>query len=383
MQLETNMADMNKSLLIVINVDWYFNLHWLERALFFKRSGFDVHIVTNYLSVEIQNKLIEYGFHCHHISISRKSLNPFVEISTGLKLYRLIAKLNPSLIHCVTIKPNIYVGLINKLIFNKPIVFSITGLGAVFSSNKFHFKLIRKLVSFLYAVVSTANSKFIFENGEDYSLFLNNDILKFDNGVVIKGAGIDLLRFKPSIPLYNKSVLFAARLLWDKGLSDLIDAKKILSNKGVNFTLNVAGIVDSDVSSAIPLKKIHNWAENGDINWLGNVNDMPSLIQNNDIICLPTVYGEGVPRILIEAAACQRAIITTDVVGCREIVTDGYNGFLTIPGDPHSLALALEKLLANYEQIKKFGANGRRKAENEFSQENVFKETLKIYKELS
>ena len=377
------MEAMNKSLVYVINVDWYFRLHWIERAVYFKKQGYFVHIVTNFTDNTIKEELSSLGFICHHLPLQRKKINLFSEIQTIHYLKSILARIDPNLIHCVTIKANIYSGLINRYFLKRPIVYGVTGLGAVFSSRLLKFILLKKIVVALYKRISVINSKFIFENSDDLLLFKKAGVLKNNNGAVIKGAGINLRRFLPSMPPCNRNVLFAARLLKDKGLHILIKAKKNLEKRGCPFVINVAGIIDNDVSSAIPMCQIEAWAENGDINWLGNVKDMPSLIENNDIVCLPTTYGEGVPRILIEAASCQRAIVATDVSGCREIVFHGFNGLLAIPNDSESLAECLKKLLENKDMLIQFGSNGRKKVKLEFSQEMVFKKTLEVYLDLS
>ncbi|MEZ8150928.1 glycosyltransferase family 4 protein [Vibrio splendidus] len=373
---------MNKKLVYVINVDWYFRLHWLERAEYFQSLGFDIHIVSSFSNDEIKNELASKGFICHQLSVKRKSVNLFREVVSVYSLKKILDEIEPELIHCVTIKPNIYMGLLNRVFFHKPIIYSVTGLGAVFSSNSIKFNLLKYIITTLYKCISISKSRFIFENGEDYKLFDEIGVLKYENGRVVKGAGIDLARFSPSMSPLNKNVLFGARLLNEKGLACLVEAKQILESQGVEFTLNVAGIIDSDVSSAIPLSQVEAWASSGDINWLGNVQNMPKLIKENDIVCLPTTYGEGVPRILIEAASCQRAIITTDVVGCREIVSHNVNGLLAQPGDAISLANCLRALLENDEKTLEFGVRGRQKVETEFSQEMVFEKTLKVYDEL-
>ncbi|TKF34128.1 glycosyltransferase family 4 protein [Vibrio kanaloae] len=366
----------------IINVDWYFHLHWLERAEYFKSLGFDIHIVTSFSNDVIKDELVSKGFICHQLSVKRKSVNIFREVGSILRLKRILDEIEPELIHCVTIKPNIYAGLLNRLFFNKPIIYSVTGLGAVFSSNSIKFNLLKRIITIFYKSISSSKARFIFENNEDYKLFNELDILKYGNGRVIKGAGIDLTRFSPSLPPLNKNVLFGARLLKEKGLACLVEAKQILESQGVEFKLNVAGIIDSDVSSAIPVSQVEAWASSGDISWLGNVKNMPKLIKENDIVCLPTTYGEGVPRILIEAASCQRAIITTDVVGCREIVSHNVNGLLAQPGDVVSLVNCLRTLLEDDEKTLDFGIKGRKKVAEEFSQEMVFEKTLKVYDEL-
>lgn len=373
---------MHKNILFIVNVDWYFSLHWLDRAEYFKSLGCSIHIVSNFSDPKIKDALLSKNYICHQLSIERKSVDILNEIARLNDLRALLKCINPDLIHCITIKPNIYTGFLNKISFKKPIVYSVTGLGAVFSSSKFKFRILKRLATVLYKFISTRNSHFVFENNEDCALFENLGILKFSNGSVIKGAGIDLNRFKPSSPPNNGSILFAARLLQDKGLGCLVEAQKLLKQRGCDFSLNVAGIIDNDVSSAIPLSQIEAWSNAGYINWLGNVKDMPNLISQNDIICLPTTYGEGVPRILIEAASCQRAIVTTDVAGCREIVSHDYNGYLVIPNDPKSLANYLEALIVDSNKLVKFGENGRKKVEREFSQEMVFEKTLKVYQVL-
>lgn len=193
------MSKKNKRIVFIINVDWYFHLHWLERAEYFKNSGFDIYIITNFRSDETKKELLERGFHCYHFELERNSVNFIKELSSLFHIRKILLDINPSLIHCITIKPNLYAGIINKLFFNKPIIYSVTGLGATFSSLKIKFKIIRVLVRLIYKYISVNNSRFIFENSEDYKIFEDSGILK-NNGVVIKGAGIDLRLFSQSPP---------------------------------------------------------------------------------------------------------------------------------------------------------------------------------------
>ncbi len=375
------MENKDKVLLYVINVDWYFRLHWLDRARYFRDFGFKVHILTNFTDNDFKVELMNEGFFCHHCYLKRKSLNPFNEIYSILLIHQSIKKISPDLVHTITIKPNIYVGLIHRITSKYPVVYNITGLGAVFSSKTRVLRSVRKLSVLLYRIISTQKSCFIFENSDDLNVFVNKKIVN-NNGCVIKGAGIDIAKFYPSVPLGQSVVLFAARLLKDKGLSDLVEARKILAANGVHFTIRVAGIIDSDVHSAIPEHQIKCWHDNGEIEWLGQIHDMPALIESCDIVCLPTTYGEGVPRILIEAAAAQRPIVATDMPGCREIVDHGVNGLLCAPSNPQALANSLNALLANDLVMKSYGINGRRKVINEFTQEHVLERTQKIYDEL-
>lgn len=368
----------------VVNVDWYFKLHWVERAEYFLNKGFSIYIIGEFTD-DINRKFLESkGFNCVQCSLERKSLNLINEIRTIYTFWRILKEISPDLIHTITVKPNLYVGLINSFIVKRPIVYAITGLGATFTSRLFKFKIIRKFVTFIYKIISNSRSRFIFENGEDLQKFHELGILNY-NGVLVRGAGIDLKKFSPRKDNDIKSkttVLFAARLLKDKGLEYLIEAKEILAKEGILFDLNVAGIIDTDVSDAISVNDILLLEREGKIIWHGNVKNMPSLLNNNDIVCLPTIYGEGVPRILIEAAACAKAIVTTDVPGCRELIRNEINGLLSIPGSSSSLAQCLRVLIQDKSLALAYGVEARRVVEKEFSDEIVFKKTEDVYKTL-
>ncbi|WP_318511269.1 glycosyltransferase family 4 protein [Photobacterium leiognathi] len=370
-----------KKVLFIINVDWYFNLHWLDRAVFLKEHNYDVHILMSKTDSKVFETLSQLGFTVKSITLHRKSINPFKDLLYVRELYRNIKNINPDIIHAITIKPNIYSGIINKLFFKRPIIYSITGLGAVFSSASFKFKFLRLIIIFLYRFISFKSSYFIFENETDMRLFVKYKVIS-NNGVVIKGAGVNTDTYYFSELNYNSNILFAARLLKDKGLEPLIKAVENLRSKGIKCQLNVAGIIDEDVSSAIPLKEIDNLDRKGIIKWLGTVTDMASLIHKNDIVCLPTSYGEGVPRILIESASCGRPIISTDVAGCNEIIIDGVNGYLVNVGDVNELTFKLESLLSNPKLMKEQGIQGRLLVQKEFSQNIVLTKTYQIYKKL-
>ncbi|EOW9235334.1 glycosyltransferase family 4 protein [Vibrio cholerae] len=376
------MKNKKNSVLYIINVDWYFNLHWLERVEYFKSLGYEIHIITNFTDETIKGTLLSKGYICHDLNLKRKGMNLFSEFLYVLRLGRFLQSIKPNLIHSITIKPVLYSGLLNSFFYRKPIVYSITGRGAVFTSRKIKFVLLRGLIKKLYKFISINTSRFIFENEEDHLFFESVGILKYNNGNVIKGAGIDLGRFKPDRYPNNGSILFASRLLEDKGLRCLVDASRLLKARGYKFSLNVAGIIDTDVSSAIPLSQIEQWDVDGEINWLGNVKDMPSLINQNDVVCLPTTYGEGIPRILIEAAACGRCIITTDVPGCREVVIHRENGYLVPPNSAEDTANAIAKLLSEPELRVAMGYKSRIKAEREFDQNIVFGMTAQVYENI-
>jgi len=373
-----------KKILFIINVDWYFNLHWLERVKAAQVAGYEVNVATHFKDASNMAMLESYGFVCHEVKFNRSSMNPVKELMTLWSVYSVVRRVNADIVHSITVKPNLYAGFACTLLkINQ--VMSVVGLGGVFTKGGVKTKLLQLLTITLYRLSASKNStRIIFENPDDRALFLAKKVAEDQQLILILGAGVDTDQFAFSIgtDIHPVRVLFAARLLWGKGLEYLVDAISEINTTETKVILDVAGIVDEDNVDAIPEQKIIEWSEQAKINWLGNVADMTSLITHSSIVALPTSYGEGVPRILIEAAAIGRPIITTDVVGCREIVEDAYNGYLVPVGSVVELKRALVKLIDSYEKRLEFGRRGREIAVEKFDQRLVIKKTLSVYAEL-
>ena len=374
----------SRRLLFIINVDWYFNLHWLARAEAAKAEGFDVHIAAHFTDSTMRHRLEQQGFSTHPLLLHRKSMNPFKDLATKRQISRLIKHVNPVLVHSITVKPNIYAGAVCKRLGVKQVM-SVTGLGLAFSSNKLKARLSRKVMTSFYRHAAKNDQlRIIFENSDDEQCFKVEGIGKTGERVVIAGAGVDLSFFKyqvevePEVPV----ILFAARMLWDKGIGDLIRACEILKGRGVEVRLDVAGIIDHESQSAIPESQILEWHNNGNLNWLGQVDDMVKCIGESTLVALPTTYGEGVPRVLIEAAAIGRPIVATNVTGCRDIVQHEKTGFLVSPGSPSEIADKIELLVRDKVLRRKFGLSGRKLVEDVFSQKMVIEKTLEVYSSL-
>lgn len=369
----------------VINVDWYFNLHWLQRARAVKSAGAHVHLVMGVTDSGIMDKLNKEGFVCYQWNVDRKSMNPFPNFGGFIELYRLLTKISPDIIHAITIKPNIFVGLMPRLL-KVPYVLSVTGTGVIFSGRSWPAKIAKPVVRLLYKLskYSKVSRKIVFENREDKEYFVTSGLCNDSEAVTVLGAGVDTDIFQASHANNQGTpiMLFAARLLWDKGLGDLVEASKLLRQRGLEFTLQVAGIVDRETINAIDLTVLEDWQQAGLIEWLGTETDMPKLLAKSNIVVLPTFYGEGVPRILIEAASCARPIIASNIAGCREIVEDGVNGLLVPARNIYALAAAIEQLLQAPELRNRMGFNGRRKVERFFSEKQVIAETMSLYNEL-
>ncbi len=370
-----------KRLLFAINVDWYFNLHWKERVLSNMTKGYEVHLCL---------AKTDATFHCENcenkfVTINRSSIGILSNIKSLLSLFKIFRDVKPDLIHSVTVKPNLFYGFFAR-IFSIPIVITIPGLGTVFSSSGWKYALLRQLIIFLYKCAGKNDkSFFVFENSADMQQFINCGICDKQSCSLVSGAGVDIhsFRYTPERDFARSPlrVLFAGRLLYGKGLEDLINAVQKLRAKGKNVRLDVAGIIDSDSREAISLSQIEEWSKLDEINWLGQVEDMAGLLNEVHIVALPTRYGEGLPRILLEASACGRPVITTDIPGCRDFVENGVNGILVTPGVIDQLVFAIESL-ESVEVRKKMGRAGRRKVERDYTSKKVIQYYSNIYSNL-
>lgn len=373
-----------KKICFYINSDWYFDLHWLDRAIAVLSEGYEVHVVCNFESDEILHKFNSFGLITHNSKMSEQSLNPFILIKDILQSIKLINNINPDILHCITIKPCLIGGCYAKLL-KKKLVLSFVGLGRVFSSEDKKFLMLKKMVSPLYRWITAKKDIFlIFEHENDRERMISMTGIVQEKTIVIEGAGIDINDFdyvkeiiKP-VPV----VLFASRLIWSKGLADLIEVKKRLELKNVFFELNVAGISVKNDPDSIPDDVIKEWSASNKINWLGKSNNVKKLIEISNVVALPSVYAEGVPRILIEAAAIGRASLAYDTGGCTSIIENNLTGFIVPKNDIIRFAEKLEELLTNPQLREDLGLSARERVTNLFSSTSVIEKTLIIYKNL-
>jgi glycosyltransferase involved in cell wall biosynthesis len=370
-------------ILYVINVDWYFSLHWLDRAKAALAGGADVHVGMFFQNEKVKIELLSIGFTCHDIPFERKNLNPVDEWRSFVRVRRLFKDLQPDVVHCITWKPVIYGGVIAKLT-NTPVVLSLAGLGMLFSSHKFGYKMLRRPLAFLLAIATNRRCALLtFENNHDFKRLGGMVSIASENVRIIPGAGVDTSKFLPA-DNHNKKlvVLFAARLLKSKGLGLLVRAIEGIASDGFSVELHVAGIRDEDSRDAIKDQRLKSWFMSDNIVWHGRVRNMADLVSKADIVCLPTSYGEGIPRILIEASSCEKPIVTTDVAGCNEFVVEGNNGLLVPVNNVVALSEAIKSLIKSEPLRKELGRNGRIKVERYYSNDKVISKTLALYEEL-
>jgi len=254
-------------------------------------------------------------------------------------------------------------------------------MGYVFSSKQLKARFLKPLVLLAYRLLlNPFNSVAVFENPDDLTYFEKLGIVKYSR--LIRGAGVNTLQFGSSNePNEVPVVLLAARMLWDKGVGEFVEAAKILQQQSISARFVLVGAPDKENPESINQSQLLEWQDAGIIEWWGQHEDMPQVFAQAHIVCLPS-YREGLPKVLIEAAACGRPIVATDVPGCREIVRHNENGLLIPAKDPQALAVALNRLLNDAELRESMGKRGRAMVEAEFSTEYVVEQTLQLYKEL-
>ncbi len=367
-------------LLFYVTEDWYFLSHRLPLAQAAMNEGYEVVLVTNITS--FRSEIEKYGVRVIPFSGDRKSINPFNMALQVLKLKRVIAQEKPDLLHLVSLKPMLIGGLAALNIKSVKVVNTLTGLGWSFSSKKVIASTISKVLSVLLKRL-LRESDTIVQNEEDYQWLIALGVP--ENKVkLIKGSGVDVKVFLPSKSKNKVPVVTcAARMIVEKGILDFIDAAKILKRRGVAAKFQLIGSSDAGNRSAVPEAYLIDCQEKGYISWLGHRTDIAELLQQSDIACLPSFYREGVPKVLLEAAAVGLPIVTTDWVGCREVVQHGHNGVLVPIKNPVALADALEEVILNVDKRQRMGEESRKMVLEGFTLEQVINQTLYIYKALA
>jgi len=365
----------------VVNEDWAFISHFYERAVAAQEAGYNVGISAH--CGEKQAMLESAGFMLYPHNISRSGTNPFIEIRNLLAMVKLFRKSQPDIIHLIALKP-IVIGAIAARIYGKAqVVCAPIGMGYLFSSNDRKARLLQPIIRFmLRRILKLRNTHVIIENEEDSQSLVSGSFVRKSNIEVIKGAGVDLSLYKATPEnIETQVVTMFARVLRDKGVLDFVEAAKLVHNEFPNAVFQLVGDCDPGNPTSFSEKEVRSWETAGSIKWLGYRTDVPELLATSNIVCLPS-YREGLPKTLIEACAAQRAIVATDVTGCREVLSHGSNGLLTPVRNPQKLAEAISQLLRDPVQRAAFAKNGRVRAETEFASPIVIEQTLAVYKKV-
>lgn len=368
-----------KKLLFVVNDLNFFVSHRLLLALAAQQQGYQVAVAGPMGPAE--GEISQYGFTVHEIPFKRSSMRLKEEINTLLALYQLFKKTKPDIIHLLTIKPILYGCIAACLAGVKQVIAAPTGLGYVFSAKGIRTFVLRNFIlAFYFMALRLSGARVIFQNPDDGDLFIRYRLIASKRCTVILGSGVDPDHYTYLIePAGIPTIILAARLRWDKGVAEFIDAAKAAQAADIKARFVLVGKIDTADPKAITEQQIFAWIEQGICEWWGYQTDMRSVFAKSHIVCLPSKYREGVPKVLIEAAACGKPIVTTDMPGCREIVKDHVNGLLIAPGDSTALWLAIKSLLDNSELRKSMGLQGRQRVIEEFSIHTVISKTLQFY----
>ncbi|MCE2470355.1 MAG: glycosyltransferase family 4 protein [Anaerolineae bacterium] len=369
-------------LLYVVNIPRFFVSHRLPLALAARAEGFDVQVAASDADPESAERIAAAGLPFHPLPLSQHGLNPLRELRTIFALRRLYKRLEPDLLHHVSIKPVIYGGIAAKLSRRRSVIQAMSGLGYLHVSEQRRARLLEKLSrpAFKFALAG-AGTVMIFQNPDDRHVFVMRGLVAAERTVVIRGSGVDEMEFAPrpedrsGLPV----VLFAGRLLWEKGVGEFVELARRLKGQA---RFRVVGYEEPSSPSNVPAAQLQAWHEAGIIEWRGQQYDMARVFGECNIVCLPSTYGEGVPKVLIEAAACGRACVTTDTPGCREIVRHGANGLLVPPKDQDALREAVKQLVEDPELRRSYGAKGREIALQAFTLRRVAEETIALYQSL-
>lgn len=371
-----------KKILYLITEDWFFCSHFIDRAIAAKEAGYEIIVVAREnLS---GNKIRSAGIRLLPVNFDRRSTNIFQELKTLISILKIYAHEKPDIVHQIASKPILYGSLLAIFTRKPAIINAPVGMGYVFSSKDSIARILKPIISIGYSLLlNPRRSKVIFENSDDLNNAIKINAVKATDAVLIRGAGVNINHLKPTIKSTRVPiVVLVARMLRDKGIVEFFKAARLLETQGVHARFVLVGDPDPGNPASVSEEQLRSWNGKHGIEWWGWRENIDEVLHQANIACLPS-YREGLPKSLLEAAACGLPIVTTDTVGCREVVTNGVNGFLVQPRDFEGLASALKILIENPILQIQMGKCSRKLAEIEFSSEKIIKETLAVYHKLA
>jgi glycosyltransferase involved in cell wall biosynthesis len=369
---------LNKKLLFFCTEDWFVCSHWLPHIVAAQDAGYTVYVATR---VQNHGPMIEaLGVAVIPLKLSRRGRNPLAELRLIAELVRLYRRLRPDIAHHVAMKPVLYGTVAARLAGTRAIVNYMSGLGWLFTSDSAAARLLRPVVRAVLGRVLAAG-RVIVENPDDRAQMLALGLLP-ERISLIRGAGVDLAKFRLVVESAGPPrVVMASRMLWTKGVGEFVAAARRLRAEGVPARFVLVGDPDPENPASVPVSQLEAWKRDSAVEWWGRRDDMAEVLAGASIVCLPS-YREGLPKVLIEAAAAGRPIVTTDTPGCRDVVRPGDNGLLVPARDADALAEALKTLIADRPLRERMGRRSRDIAEAEFAVERVTAEILAVYRTL-
>ena len=369
-----------KTILFLVSEDWYFCSHRLPIARAARDAGARVMVACR---VNAHGDTIRAeGFHLYPISLNRSGRNPLADLSTILEIRRLYAELQPDLVHQVAMKPVLYGSIAAWMAGVPKVVNAMAGLGFLFISGGLFARTVRPVVAALFRrLLNRVNSRLILQNPDDRALFEQAIGVRRDRIEIIRGSGVDVDRLQPAPePAGPVVATCVSRMLWDKGIGELVGAARLLKERGVRLVIRLIGPTDDNPAS-IPQAVLDGWRDEGIVETPGPTRDVGAAYAASHIAVLPS-YREGLPKSLLEAAACGRPMVATDVPGCREICRNGETGLLVPPFEAEGLADALALLAEDGTLRRRYGTAARRAAEEDFAETVIVRQTLALYAEM-
>ena len=367
-------------LLYLVTEDWYFLSHRLSIARRARDTGWEVVIATRVTAdgEAIRNE----GFRLIPIGMQRRILAPWREFATIAELVGIYRRERPDLVHHVALKPVIYGSLAALLSGAPAVVNALAGMGYVFASSEIKARLLRPFIKMAFHwLLDRPNSRLILQNSDDVAAMTEGTVAP-QRVVMIRGAGVDSKVFAPTRePEGEPIAVMVSRMLRDKGVVELVEAARALKRRGVPLRIVLVGSPDPENPASIPERQLRDWDASGDVAWWGERSDIANIWANSHIAVLPS-YREGLPKSLLEAAACGRPLVATDVPGCREVVQDGKTGLLVPPRDAKGLADALERLARDRDLRRRMGAAAHDLVTRDMSEQVVGAQTMALYQSL-
>ena len=368
-----------RRLLFVVNVGWFFLSHRLALAIAAARD-YEVHVACGIENPAEAEKIRMHGLQFHRLDLVRSSLSPMGALRVMWQLREVIALVRPDIVHLVAVKTVLLGGLVARFMRVPRVICAFSGLGAAFTARTWASRIAQRMLLRLYRLALGGKGAIaIFQNDEDRCVFTSANAISVQRTVVIRGVGVDLTEFPVTPePTGTPVVVLATRMLRDKGVVEFAGAARRLLSAGIKATFVLAGAPDPANPSSLTAAELIELASVPGMEWRGHVSNMPALLASASIVCLPS-YREGLPKVLVEAASAGRAIVATNVPGCRDVVVDGKTGLLVPPRDVVSLADALRSLIECREARSRMGANGRELMERFFDERDVIASVLQLY----
>lgn len=376
-----------KKIVYVINHISFFVSHILPIAIQAKKKYKIYVIFGEPASLEMEKIALKifkkHKIRYKKISYSSSNINIFIEFLALIKIFFVIKRINPDLIHAIGNKAILFGGIVSRILSIKSLVVFITGMGFLYS-NKLNFKehLVKKIFYFIKKFIFKHKNKLIIvENSDDYKFFIKKFNLKNINITLIKGSGVDLKKFKKINNNTNKQITLFARVLEEKGIKEFVYASIILKKRFPDWKFVVAGALDYEKKSLLNKRTLENLNIKKTTEFLGYQHHVISVYKKTSIVCLPS-YREGLPKCLLEASALGLPIVTTNVIGCRDAIINKKTGLLAKVKNVNSLVNKLSHLIKNKNIRSRYGKNGRNFAIKNFDLNIVIKKNLDIYSNL-